>query len=110
MAPFTPYITEELYDLYFKEYEKKKSIHLESWPQKIKISEEEGDELSWNRFIEAITLVRQKKSEAKKSVKAEIVLTIPENILSMHEDVLQDLKSVTNSKEVREGSFDVKFL
>ena len=31
-APFIPHICEELYQLYYKQYEKEDSIHLSSWP------------------------------------------------------------------------------
>ncbi|MEK6892789.1 MAG: valine--tRNA ligase [Nanoarchaeota archaeon] len=109
MAPITPYITEELYEKYFKQYEKKKSIHLESWPSAIKVKEKEDDNI-WNKLIEIITQVRQKKSEAKKSMKAEIILSLPKEDFSSLKEVIFDLKAVCCAKEIKEGEFNVGFL
>jgi valyl-tRNA synthetase len=110
MAPFTPYITEEIYQTHFKKNENQKSIHNESWPQPFKIKSGKDDEKLWNILIETLTLVRQKKSEAKKSMKAEIILTIPKETLKLLEPFLDDLKAVTSSKEIKPGSFNVEFL
>jgi valyl-tRNA synthetase len=109
-APITPYITEEIYQEHFKKYEKDKSIHLSNWPTKIKISEKKNDETIWLNLIETISRIRQQKSEFKKSVKAEIILTLPKEILNSLNPVLNDLKSVTNSKEIKEGKFNVEFV
>jgi valyl-tRNA synthetase len=110
MAPFTPYITEEIYQTHFKQNENQKSIHNESWPQPFKIKSGKDDEKLWNILIETITLVRQKKSEAKKSMKAEILLSLPKETLKLLEPFLDDLKAVTSSKEIKPGSFNVEFL
>ncbi|MDP3881711.1 MAG: valine--tRNA ligase [Nanoarchaeota archaeon] len=110
MAPITPYITEEIYQMHFKKHEDKKSIHHEDWPSKIKVKESKEDDLTWNKMIEIISLVRQKKSEAKKSMKAEIILSLPKEDLSLLEKTLSDLKAVTTAKEIKEGQFNVQFL
>ena len=110
MAPLTPYITEEIYQTHFKKHEGIKSIHNETWPSKMKIKESKEDDLIWNKMIEIVSLVRQKKSEAKKSVKAEISLSLPKEDLSLLKDILSDVKSVTASKEIKEGNFNVEFL
>ena len=109
-APFTPFITEELYQKHFREYEKNKSVHLESWPEKIKIKNDKEDGLKWESLTNVLKFARQKKSEAKKSMKAEIILTIPEKDYDTLSDVLEDLKAVTSAKEIKKGNFDVAFL
>jgi valyl-tRNA synthetase len=109
MAPITPFITEELYDKYFKKQENKKSVHQESWPEPLALETKKNDEETWNKLIELITLVRQEKSIAKKSMKAEIKLSLPKENLLMLKDMLSDFKAVTCAKEIKEGKFKVEF-
>ncbi len=109
-APITPFITEHLYQEYFKKYEKTSSIHISQWPAPIKIRQNKNDSQIWQTLIETISKVRQAKTEAKKSVKVEIILTIPKEGICTLENVLQDLKAVTNSKELKEGNFNVEFI
>ncbi len=110
MAPITPFITEDIYQSHFRKYEKQTSIHIEKWPEQIKIKEGKEDEKIWNKLLEVVTCVRQEKSKAQKSVKAEILLTIPNEDLELLKPVIKDLKSVTNTREVKAGKLEVKFL
>ncbi|MEM4271879.1 MAG: valine--tRNA ligase, partial [Candidatus Pacearchaeota archaeon] len=110
MAPFTPFITEEIYHTHFKSYEKSKSIHLESWPSEIKVKLGKDDDKIWAKLIEIINFVRQQKSKAQKSMKAEIILTIPKEDQKILSEVLADIKSVCSAKEIREGALSVAFL
>ena len=108
-APFTPYITEEIYQTHFAKHEKNKSVHLESWPAQLKIKESKSDEEVWNKLLEVIKLVRQAKSEAKTSMKTEVSLTLPKADSTLLKPVLADLKSVANAKDIKEGEFKVSF-
>ena len=110
MAPITPFITEEIYHQHFKKHEKAKSIHNESWPAEIKVKSTKDDEKTWEKFIETITFVRQQKSKAQKSMKAEIILTIPKADQDILSNLLDDIKSVTSAKEIREGTLSVAFI
>ena len=110
MAPITPFITEELYHRYFKHNEKKLSIHIEDWPALIKIKSGKSDTEVWNKFIEIISAVRQEKSKAQKSMKAEIILSIPSKDKNLLSNVLADLKAVTSAKEIREGNLKITLL
>ncbi|MBU2639712.1 MAG: valine--tRNA ligase [Nanoarchaeota archaeon] len=105
-APVMPHITEELYQLYFKKHEKTKSIHLSSWPKIDKVDtklEKVGDEL-----IEIISKVRQFKTSHHKPLKEEIILTLPNKF--KNSEFLPDIKSVTNTKEMKFGhKFRVDF-
>ncbi|MDP1695529.1 MAG: valine--tRNA ligase [archaeon] len=109
-APFTPYITEEIYQQHFRKHEKAKSIHLENWPSQLKIKSLKSDDKIWNRLIEIISLVRQQKSEAKKSVKAEIILSLSQDDKKLLSPVLSDLKAVLSAKEIKEDGFKVEFI
>ena len=111
MAPFTPFITEEIYQKYFKEEEKKKSIHISEWPEEIKIEKSKKNDIeTYNLLLEIIGKARQEKSMAKKSMKSEIRLTIEKKDKEALKEVLDDLKSVTNAREIKEGKFHVEFL
>ncbi len=103
MAPITPFITEEVYQKYFKSQEKSTSVHLSSWPEQIKLDLEKDGEKIWPKFIEILEKVRRAKSEAQKSMKAEIVLTLSAEDQKTLSSCMEDLKSVTNTKELRTG-------
>ncbi len=109
-APITPFITEEIYQQHFKKYEKEKSIHLTNWPEKIRIKESKDDDKKWARITEIIASVRQAKSNAKKSMKAQVILALPKEDINFLEDVLDDIKAVTCSKEINEGMFNIEIL
>jgi len=111
MAPITPFITEEVYQEYFKKNEGDKSIHTSKWPFEFKIKIKEGEEKIFDRFIEILEGVRRAKSEAKKSMKAEVILTLPSLDIKLLKESLKDLIAVTSTKEIREGKeFKVEFI
>jgi len=110
MAPFTPFITEELYQNYFKSQEKDKSIHLSLWPEKFKIKEEKSDEEIWNLLLDIISKVRMEKSKAQKSMKAEIILTLEKDVQDKLKTIISDLRAVMSVKEIKTGRFKVEFL
>ncbi len=110
MAPITPFITEEIYQTHFKHHEKTASIHKTHWPTKHKIKENKDDEKIWDRLIGIIYQVRQAKSEAKKSMKAEIVLTLTKEDHQTLSKVMPDIKSVCTAKEIKEGDFKIEFI
>jgi valyl-tRNA synthetase len=110
MAPFTPFIIEEIYQKYFRDEEKTKSIHITKWPDKIKIEKKRGDDERFALLIDIINKVRQKKSLAKKSMNSKIKLAISKKEKEILEGTLDDLKAVTNAVEIREGNFKVEFV
>jgi valyl-tRNA synthetase len=106
IAPIMPFIAEEIYQIYFKKSEGGKSIHLTEWPKFEK--EDKSDE--FDLFIDILSKIRQEKSNNKKSMKAEIILTIEKENIKKLKDVLEDLKDVANAGEIKEGSFKVEFM
>ncbi|MFH1823145.1 MAG: valine--tRNA ligase [archaeon] len=106
-APIVPHITEEIYQDFFKKFEKEKSIHICSWPD-LKIKEDKALKKIGDKFLEVLAQVRQEKTKAQKSMKAEINLTIPD--LKLLKPVLKDLQDVTNAKEIKQGKFNIQFL
>ncbi|OIO42672.1 valine--tRNA ligase [Candidatus Pacearchaeota archaeon CG_4_10_14_0_8_um_filter_35_169] len=107
MAPITPFITEEIYQQHFKKNEKTASIHITEWP---KSTSKKTDDKTWNLLLNTIAKVRQAKSKAKKSMKAEIMLTIPAKDKSILKNCLQDLQTVASAKEIKTGKFKVEFI
>ncbi len=104
MAPITPFVTEEIYQQYFRKNEKEKSIHNCAWARKVKLKAEKDDDTRWTRLLEILEKARRAKSEAKKSMKAEIILTISkEDKKLLGEQILGDLKAVANAKDIKEG-------
>ena len=61
-------------------------------------------------MLEVISKIRQEKSNAKKPMNAQIILTITKEDNSSLKLFLEDLKSVANASEIKEGSFNVKFV
>jgi len=133
IAPIMPFITEEIYQTYFKKTEKDKSIHVSSWPGEIssltKVKENsknadksvkakensksaaKADDIDeFELFIDVLTKIRYEKSKAQKSMKAEVILTISKEDKKKLSELLEDLKDVTNAQEIKEGEFKVEFV
>ena len=67
MAPIMPFITEELYQLYYRKHEKAKSIHLTKWPG-LDVVDEHSEHIG-DFVVSVIEFVRKKKTENQKSLK-----------------------------------------
>lgn len=113
-APIIPFITEHLYQLYFRRFEKVKSIHISRWPLANKKFKNKSAEGLGDIMLDIVGKVRKEKARQKRSLKSEIILVVEkEKIkrLSRHSDAMDDLRSVTAAKEIREGeNFEIKFL
>ena len=101
-----PFITEEIYQTYFKEIEGEKSIHLSKWPE----SEDKNEKTeSLDLLLETITKIRQEKSNNQKPMNSEITLTLPKETKTTIKEMLEDLKDVSVATEINEGKFKVEF-
>jgi len=107
MAPITPFITEEIYQTYFRDTEKDKSIHISPWPKGFSVPD---DSRILDKFVEILEKVRYAKSAEQKSVKAEINLTLTKEDLAIVKPALDDLRAVTTATDISEGKFNVEFL
>lgn len=118
MSPITPFITEKIYQEHFRKNEKVKSIHLSEWP-KLSANSELVSKV-WPTLLEIISRVRQEKSTAKKPMNSEIILTLDKDYVGkgfriidhnkLFAGIIEDLKHVTNAKEIKEGKFKVEFI
>jgi len=102
-APIMPFITEEIYQNYFKEQEKTESIHISNWPEINKELINEEAEKIGDLAITIIGEIRRHKSLNKLSLKAEIEQI---TILSTKEQkelimlVVEDIKIVGKIKQM----------
>jgi valyl-tRNA synthetase len=71
-APFMPYITEEIYQMYFRKLEKEKSIHLTLLPKTDKRLYFPKVAKNFELAINAIAQIRKYKSEHKLPMNAEL--------------------------------------
>lgn len=109
IAPITPFITEEIYQNHYKKYEKDKSIHISKWP-KIDIKIDKKIKEAGNLFVGLLSKVRKEKTKAKKPMNAHCIIYLSKKNLRGLGRMLEDFKSVTNAKEIKEGNFKVEFV
>jgi valyl-tRNA synthetase len=109
MAPFIPFITEKIYQDYFREYEKDKSIHISKWPEKIKIGKI-SDANIWSLLVDILSKVRQEKTKAKKPMNSEIILILDKKEKQKIKGLEEDFRNVINAREIKEGKFRVEFV
>lgn len=108
LAPIMPFITEEIYQEYFRRNEMIKSIHISEWPKEIN---KKTSDKSLILFYDLLSNVRQEKSKNKKAMNSEINLILNEGLMKRFEGMIEDLKNVTNAKEIKEGKqFRVDFV
>ena len=104
IAPITPHITEEIYQLYFAGKEGSRSIHLSSWPEFSPELVDEQAELAGDLGVDIIGVVRKFKSEQQLSLKEElsqlILISEEEGFQEMIKSIELDLKSVLKVKEI----------
>jgi valyl-tRNA synthetase len=98
IAPIMPFITEEIYQTYFKKNEKVKSIHISEWPE----AKEVKDSATLDVFYNILSKVRQEKSKMQKPMNHEIRLELKEEDyrLFRRELLEEDLQNVTNAREI----------
>jgi valyl-tRNA synthetase len=119
LAPFMPYITEQVYQNFFSKFEEEKSIHITNWPNWNK--KENLDEITnfielGNKFIAVVSQVRKFKAEKQISMKEEISkieISCDKEVKDFIEDSISDLKAVTSTKEIEfkhSKEFEVKII
>jgi len=106
LSPVMPFLTEEIYQTYFKDNEGDKSIHLSNWPE----NEEVKSSVDFDSFVEILSKVRQEKTNKSKSMKAEIILGLGRESLDKIRGSQKDLADVTNAQKIKTGEFSVEFI
>lgn len=104
LAPYLPYITEELYQQLFKQWQSAPSIHCASWPATHPEWRDDEAEAIGVSMLECLKQVRRYKAEHDLSVGAELeqlTLSVATPLLSAFEAALQDLRSATRARQLR---------
>ena len=105
-----PHIVEEIYQDYFKQFEKVESIHL-CVLKKIEVENEENILANGDLVVDIVGRIRQFKSLNQLSMKTEIEsITITNPELKFIRDCEYDIKAVTSVRKINynNGEFDVE--
>ena len=100
MAPIMPHITEEIYQLYFAQKEKMKSIHISLWPSMDMI--DENAEKVGDFMVQVIEHARRIKSEKNVSLKTPIKQMVVKGKITAEEfnEVKEELIASTKAELV----------
>ena len=100
LAPFAPFITEELYQNYFVKFEGKKSIHLTKWPNQKFIDEKSESKIEILKDI--ISYLRKFKTNNGIKMKEELSEVIIEEGTDI-KGIEDEIKEIMNVKKVSLG-------
>ena len=106
MAPIMPFITEEIYQDFYKKTEKDKSIHTSKWPEFDKKLTDDQIEETGDVLIDVIAAVRREKTKNKQPLSAPIKgLTIEctKQLQKAIAPAIDDLKAVTKAEKIEFG-------
>jgi len=111
-APFMPFITEEVYQLYFKQYDGAESIHTSAWPvHNVEDINEESEQIG-DVLINIVQAVRKEKSTAQLSMKASVKkLYVSSDLTEVQfQEIKQEIEKslFVESIVYATGAFDVK--
>ena len=112
MAPFTPFVTEQLYQELFRKYEKAESIHLLEWPMadENKIDEELEREFAIiQKMEEAANSIRQEKNVGLRYPVNKITISGSDEVRKAAENLENVLKKMTNVKNVEFGKLSLNY-
>ncbi len=100
LAPIMPHVIEELYQFYFKNHEKARSIHISEWPKEFKV--DKNSEKTGDLAIYAVQKARQAKSEKNLSLKTPLKNLFIEGNISKEdfELVKDDIIGATKTEKI----------
>jgi len=104
LAPFVPFITEDLYQGFFKKVEKEESIHFCDWPEVEKEFLNENLEKEMEiarRIIETANALRHEKSIKLKYVLPSLSIDGKDEVKEAAKDLKEVIEEMANVKEVR---------
>lgn len=104
LSPFIPFTTEHLYQDFFKDFEKEKSIHLSDWPEVDEKSIDEKLEKEMEiarRIVENSNSIRHEKGLKLKYTLQSVTVEGSEETTSAVKNLEEVIKKMTNIKEVK---------
>lgn len=99
-APFIPYITEELYQIVFKDFGEDVSIHISSWPKVDDSMVDPEAEEAGKLLVDVLTGVRRWKTTQKVHANfplADLVITADEKAQKLLEPLMSDLRAAARA-------------
>ncbi|MBD3258997.1 valine--tRNA ligase [Candidatus Woesearchaeota archaeon] len=112
MAPIVPHLTEEIFQLYFKEKEKAKSIHVSSWPEGFRKETDENAEKAGDIAVDIISTIRKFKSDKDITLKApvtQLVIDCKDEEKKYVQMIEQDIKDAAIVEQIKyEGTADIE--
>ena len=102
-APIMPFITEEIWQLYYKNHEESESIHTSAWPKYDENLVDEESEKAGDLVIQIINEIRKYKAENQLSLKEElqkITITGTAEELELLTKTLNDIKNTGRIQEI----------
>lgn len=113
-APIMPHITERVYQLFFKEKEGAKSIHVSDWPSVDSSWVNDSSQKAGDLVADLIGRVRKYKSDNQMSLGADLenaTISVSPEEKVMIEDALVDFKATAKiaSVEFTSGDLDIRF-
>jgi len=109
LAPFIPFITEDLYQDFFKKFEKEDSIHFCDWPEVEKefVNEKLENEMKIARqIIEAANALRHERNVKLKYVLSSLTVDGKEEVKESAKDLKEVIEELSNIKEVKIGEVE----
>ncbi|MBU1975795.1 MAG: valine--tRNA ligase [Nanoarchaeota archaeon] len=103
LAPIMPHITEEIYQVFYKDHVGDKSIHISSWPIIGSDWSHETSELAGDLAVEVISSCRKEKSAKNLSMKApvkKLSITAPNKDIEALKLVEIDIKDTIKAEAV----------
>ena len=101
LAPVTPHVTEEIYQLYFRKNERSKSIHVSDWPRFDSSFVDRNAEKVGDIAVDVIASIRKFKSENSISLAEPLrYVTIDSNRVK---PVLKDIQKTMRIENIRIG-------
>jgi valyl-tRNA synthetase len=104
LAPFMPYITEEIYTILYSDNDIK-SIHIAEWPDYNKLDNYESESQVGDQVWKAVAYVRQWKHSNGMALNAELDELIVQNFPKEGE---RDLRGSMNIKKITEGKGELE--
>jgi len=99
-AIYVPYVTDYIYQNFYADYEKEKSLHQTVWPAE----KADGTYLGFGEHVKAVIAdVRRSKTEKQMSMKdtiPELTITCPKKYREFYRKTEKDLKACTGAEKI----------
>lgn len=99
-AIYTPFVTEYIYQCFYRKYEKERSLHLTLWETK----EERGSHIEFGEHLKnVIAEVRKNKTEKQMSMKdtiPELIITCPKKFRDFYKKTKKDIMACTGAERI----------